>query len=36
MTGNPLILRETRSTAGSSTSSVDTSFLPLFRPVSGC
>ena len=36
MTGNPLILRETRSTAGSSTFSVDTSFLLLFRPVSGC
>src|SRR5438034_8037816 len=36
MTGNPLVLRETRSTAGSSTFSVDTSFLLLFRPVSGC
>src|SRR5947208_2010727 len=36
MTGNPLILREKRSTARSSTFSVDASFLLLFRPVSGC
>src|SRR6267143_4969763 len=36
MTGNPLILREERSAAGSFTFSVDASFLLLFRPVSGC
>src|SRR5467141_3545762 len=36
MPGNPLILREKRSTARSSTFSVDASFLLLFRPVSGC
>src|SRR5436853_2735115 len=36
MPGNPMILRERRSTAGSSTFSVDASFLLLFRPVSGC
>src|SRR5437667_12395372 len=35
MVGNPLILREKRSTARSSTFSVDASFLLLFRPVSG-
>src|SRR5437867_3852786 len=36
MPGNPLILREKRSTARSSTFPVDASFLLLFRPVSGC
>jgi len=36
MIGNPLISREKRSTARSSTFSVDASFLLLFRPVSGC
>jgi len=36
MSGNPLILREKRSTARSSTFSVDASFLVLVRPVSGC
>jgi len=35
MVGNPLILREKRSTARRSTFSVDASFLLLFRPVSG-
>jgi len=35
MSGNPLILREKRSTARSSTFSVDASFFLLFRPVSG-
>jgi len=36
MTGNPLILREKRSTAGGSTFSVDAWFLSLFRHISGC
>jgi len=36
MPGNPLILREKRSTARSSTFSVGTSCLLLFSPVSGC
>src|SRR5438093_12514577 len=35
MPGNPLILREKRSTTHSSTFPVDASFLLLFRPVSG-
>src|SRR5438093_8265567 len=36
MPGNPLILREKRSAAGSFTFSVDASCLLLFRNISGC
>src|SRR2546428_14098325 len=36
MTGNPLISREKHVTATGSPLSVDTSFLLLLRPVSGC
>src|SRR5437016_9283596 len=36
MTGNPLILREKRSTVDGSTFSLDAWFLSLFRHISGC